>query len=62
MKHLILEAWQDQNNLDKTVSKIKYHLPEYEKPDDFLSLLLEVGFREVVVKNEGNYVAFVCRK
>lgn len=44
------------------MDKIEYHLAEYQNQNDFKSLLYKIGFREVDVKINHNYIAFICKK
>lgn len=44
------------------LDKIEYHLTEYKNSDDFVSLLYDIGYKEVTVKVSNNYVAFICTK
>lgn len=44
------------------IDKIEYHLPEYKNSDDFVSLLYTIGFDEVNVRVNNNYVAFIFTK
>lgn len=44
------------------IDKIKYHLSAYKNPDDFAVLLRKIGFKEVDIKTEEKYVAFICKK
>lgn len=44
------------------IDKIEYHLPEYKNPEDFVKLLHMVGFADVDVSIQGNYIAFTCTK
>ncbi len=42
--------------------KIEYHLPEYQQSEDFTRLLYETGFRDVQVRTQDPYIAYLCTK
>ncbi|EAG9223010.1 class I SAM-dependent methyltransferase [Listeria monocytogenes] len=48
--------------LSSEKDKIDYHMDEYKTTASLTSLLKEIGFREVVEKEKGNWVLYTVRK
>ncbi|EPT7270408.1 class I SAM-dependent methyltransferase [Listeria monocytogenes] len=48
--------------LSSEKDKIEYHMDEYKKTASLTALLKEIGFREVVEKEKGNWVLYTVRK
>lgn len=44
------------------IDKIEYHLSEYRNADDFEALLYMIGFSDVKISNNNNYIAFIATK
>ncbi|MDI9508392.1 MAG: class I SAM-dependent methyltransferase [Clostridiales bacterium] len=44
------------------MDKIDYYTPMYSNPEDFKLLMNEVGFNEVDVKKQGNWITYICSK
>jgi SAM-dependent methyltransferase len=44
------------------IDKIEYHLPEYRNPDIFSDLLYSIGFTDIDVRSNNNYISFICTK
>ncbi|HDR7518216.1 class I SAM-dependent methyltransferase [Bacillus mobilis] len=42
--------------------KIEYHMKKYKKNDQMKELLTFIGFNNVIVHENGNWVEFVCQK
>ncbi|TYV34091.1 class I SAM-dependent methyltransferase [Listeria monocytogenes] len=48
--------------LSSEKDKIEYHMDEYKTTASLTALLKEIGFREVVEKEKGNWVLYTVRK
>ncbi|EAD6339355.1 class I SAM-dependent methyltransferase [Listeria monocytogenes] len=48
--------------LSSEKDKIEYHMDEYKTTASLAALLKEIGFREVVEKEKGNWVLYTVRK
>ncbi|HFK0335514.1 TPA: class I SAM-dependent methyltransferase [Listeria monocytogenes] len=48
--------------LSSEKNKIEYHMDEYKTTASLTALLKEIGFREVVEKEKGNWVLYTVRK
>lgn len=48
--------------LSSEKDKIEYHMDKYKTTASLTALLKEIGFREVVEKEKGNWVLYTVRK